>query len=140
MKDLIRKILKEHEEEDPLQWAVDLWNETNPIPINQYDSYIINLLNTPTDPDTFKWKFEQLYGEEVIKKLSNSSHINIFDNSHMKYQVEGGEGFIIYVRVDHKTITTGWDLKKNVNININDYKGYKVFTLLEFLRLVIVDN
>ena len=85
MKDLIRKILKESE--DDLGWAQEIVNSVNnPTIIDRNESYIISVCHDPINPDEFRYKFEELYGEWNVDKLN----MNVFKNKGNKVEVTVG--------------------------------------------------
>ena len=130
MKDLIRKILKESE--DDLGWAQEIVNSiNNPITIDRNESYIISVCHDPINPDEFRYKFEELYGKRNV----DERNMNVFKNPSVEYYVSNNRGFIIYLNIYDNKPNTGWDPCSE--LNGKEVRKDKIFTLPEFLSLQI---
>jgi hypothetical protein len=121
--------LKESEEDD-LGWAQDIVNSvSNPIMVDRNESYIISVCRDPINPDEFRYKFEELYGEWNV----DERNMNIFKNKGIAHYVSHERGYIIYFDMYDNKPHTGWD-----PCDESYYRPkYKIFTLPEFLSLQI---
>lgn len=129
MKDLIRKILKESE--DDLGWAQELVDKVkNPIILSRHEEYIIELCPIAIKPDKIRYKFDELYGKSNIDEGIKERIINLFDNEAMGNYLNSGRGFILYISPEGKTISTGWNPCSSLP---NERGRYRILTLEEFL-------
>ena len=129
MKDLIRKILKESE--DDLGWAQELVDKVkNPIILGRHEEYIIELCPTAIKPDKIRYKFDELYGKSNIDKGIEDRNINLFDNEAMDNYLNRGAGFILYISPYGRTISTGWNPCSSLR---TENGRYRVLSLEEFL-------
>jgi len=135
MKDLIRKILKESE--DDLGWVQELSNEVkNAIILGKNEEYIVDLCSKGIKPDKIRYKFDELYGKSNIDEGVNESLINLFDNNFMDRYIDRGQGFIIYIHPEGETISTGW-YPCSSSVKEREKGRYRILTLEEFLLVMI---
>jgi hypothetical protein len=120
-------------ESEEKEWFEEI--DFNVIPIKKTDRYIVDFTSTNKIPDDIRGRLQSMYNG---LRITN----NVFNNEWIFEYVNGNLGILLYVEpyyIYDKKLQLDWDeaIPKIINQRLDE--GWKIYTLEEFNRLVIVD-